>query len=668
MTGPGPVATHLLAPPALALAALVAAGPDPHVPKPVVTAVLARSDTIWFAGTRGTDSTGVAYCYVPRHRSWCGPVAGGAERLRGASILATRPHVPGDAADTVPLTARLALTWSAPGADERGDAIVVERGGSAHWPVLPARPAPPTTPDDAAPDAPARPSAWAIRDDVLWVGLAGWSSEGMSETGGLVRHDLRAHTSRMVAYPLLETATITALAVDGDALWIGTEHPAEYGSYGDAGLLRFEPASGHWRRWATGNAPLPGDLIRLVAVAAGHVYVATGDGLAVFEPEHDRWSVRWFDLGLDGDSIVHRLAEHRPEREREGELEADLLLMESLGVVRRAAFVDSLAGARADRTTPDRADDPLARRALVPFLLDALRPDVPGRSAAAAALAALGDGRAIPRLRTALAADDSAADANARDGIPRAYVVESATVDVAAALARLGAPEGVRWLRARAAEAIGASSSDPDAWLPPATLEAVRALGTVRDTASIPVRLRMLGIPSLRDAAAQSLADHGTLPVWRRMVAHAAADTGAVATVLRVADSSAVRDSSVRASIGTLAVAALRDADAMTRAAAVRVAVLTRDARAVPVLISLVADDDAADTDLHLLSEALVRLTGEHQAPVPVWSDEGSAPRVARFWQAWWSARGAGPFVPVPAPVGAAAHDRWLERMLDGHR
>ncbi len=619
-------------------------GPDPSFPKPTIERVRVVGDTVWFEGTRGFDTVATRYCFVRRSAAWC--------RLpHPASDATVRDALPRSPRDSITLTPGLTLVC------RPGDAwpssceafgVLSSADHRVHWLIPHATRATRGAlqraiglETDELPEMSTFMTAQAIGDRSVWFGMAGGFPEGDGAFGGLVRFDRDRRTVETITHPKLANATVTGLAIDGDALWIGTSHPGEYAPWGSTGILRRDLRTGGWSQLDSATTDLPDNLIQSIAVADGTLYIATADGLAAFDASSRRWSVRYFRRTIIADSIVYALATARPGDEARDE--AMFVLMQELGVRRRAAFVAAMrqvGGERLRRVlapVDDTFAGALAHPALTPFLVEALAS--PQTSAlAASALSRIGDRQTIQPIRQALA---------------RVTDV-SAGATIAASLARLGDTGGLDWLHRHLAPGFATH----------VRREALTALRTIRDTASIgpviSVAARGDTPDDLRHAAVEVLQGYESIRVWRRIV-----DTATHVPVLRpsvvaAADSIALSDATVEKAVGDWAIALLESGGEQAPYAAVRSAVRLRPHEAVRSLARAVI---TSQTWGPLAAQELVRLTGVDTAPaLDPWSAEGQ--RAARdFWSVWWSDN-ASRYVVVSPDAGRRAYDTWFARVI----
>jgi hypothetical protein len=311
---PSPYVTSLLLG-VLALAGSAFLQPGPLVSKPWIQRVRVVGDTVWFEGDRGYDSVKVRYCFARRTGEWCTlPRPGWTERPSA--------QVPRGRADPVTLAPGLTLVCRraiAAGADCETFGVRAH-GDTSLYPLIPRAS---TTvlamlqravglETDEPPTVSEFITAWTAADDAIWFGLGGGFPEGYGAYGGLLRFDRARRTVETIVHPRLADATVTGLAIDGDTLWIGTIHPAEYGPVGSTGVLCQNLRTRRWTTLDSAGVWLPDKLIQAIAAHDGALFVATRDGLAAFDARTARWSVRYFRRTTIAGSIGYVLTERRP--------------------------------------------------------------------------------------------------------------------------------------------------------------------------------------------------------------------------------------------------------------------------------------------------------------------------------------------------------------------
>lgn len=298
----------------LALAGHAALQAQRSVPKPWIHQVRVRGDTVWFEGDRGFDSVRIRYCFARRTGKWCSlPRRGSPDR--------SSARVPRGRDDAVTLVPGFSLVCRAPIAAGECETFAVRaRGDTSLYPLVPRADAsvlamlqraagleteePPTISEYV--------TAWAPAADAVWFGLGGGFPEGYGAYGGLLRFDRARRTVETIVHAGLASATVTGLAVDGDSLWVGTIHPAEYGPVGSTGVLCRNLRTGRWTVLDSAGAWLPDKVVQAIAAHEGTLFIATRDGLSAFDTRSGRWSVRYFRQATIGGSTGYALAERRP--------------------------------------------------------------------------------------------------------------------------------------------------------------------------------------------------------------------------------------------------------------------------------------------------------------------------------------------------------------------
>jgi hypothetical protein len=296
---------------ALALSVQPASAPQ----KPWIQSIRTYGDTAWFEGERARDSVRVRYCLALATGEWCAMPRAGSSGDAGVRV--PRRH-----SSSVALTPDLALVCRPP-VEPSGECeafAIRARGDTALYPLVPTATPPVLAMLQRAAgietEDPPRMSefvtAWVTTADAVWFGLGGGFPEGIGAYGGLLRFDRVRRTVETVVHEGLADATVTALAVDEDRLWVGTIHPAEYGPVGSTGVLWRELHTGRWTRLDPTGAWLPDRLVQAIAASRGMVFIATQDGLAAFDTRRQRWSVRYFRLTARAGSAEYALVERRP--------------------------------------------------------------------------------------------------------------------------------------------------------------------------------------------------------------------------------------------------------------------------------------------------------------------------------------------------------------------
>ena len=110
----------------------------------------------------------------------------------------------------------------------------------------------------------------------LWFGLTFYDGEGMTGVGGFGFFDSAAQDFEMYYPPEIANWPTSALLVEADAIWLGLEGRGE-GAPSAGGLLRWDRATQETQRCP--DAPL----IHGIARQGSRLYMATGEGAAIFE-------------------------------------------------------------------------------------------------------------------------------------------------------------------------------------------------------------------------------------------------------------------------------------------------------------------------------------------------------------------------------------------------
>ena len=293
----------------------------PRLDRPDVYGIAVRRDTIWFCAIAPRDTQHVAYGFARASRTWKtipgDRPCGSAKRVVRTSHLDTMP---------LSLSGGLRIEVASPPRDSSG----ARQGRSAlrfvdslHSQSLELRPGVPprrvarlvgqagyVDEDTTAVTV----GGFVANDSLVWIGLTGGFPEGEGALGGVHRIDRRSGAWQYIVDSTLAVHAVTGLAQTRDWLWVGTERPAEYGAFGQAGLRRLDLRTGAWRQFTSANSPAPDARIMHVAGDENAVAVASEKGLAVIElrrtgnpREIERWNTRHFVPGFSGDSLVIRL-------------------------------------------------------------------------------------------------------------------------------------------------------------------------------------------------------------------------------------------------------------------------------------------------------------------------------------------------------------------------
>jgi hypothetical protein len=125
------------------------------------------------------------------------------------------------------------------------------------------------------------PEVCAVADDGahLWLAVCYYGGEGSLGLGSVVRFDPRTNETKLFQPPQLATTSITHVAMAGGALWLGTQHFGEGHIQPTAGLVRFDPATGAVRSYATGSSPLLGSIVTALRGEGSTLWVASDEGI-----------------------------------------------------------------------------------------------------------------------------------------------------------------------------------------------------------------------------------------------------------------------------------------------------------------------------------------------------------------------------------------------------
>lgn len=281
---------------------------------PQIRHVYVVGDTVWFDAVGSRQIAVVRYCYDRRRSRWCD------DARPGPGTLATSA-VPRGRSDAVRLAPTLSLVCrDAPATDDPCERFAIRSAADSSVLHLVPTATPATLTmllaaagleTEEVPAISELVSAWATAADAIWFGLAGGFPEGDGAYGALLRFDRARRTVETIVHPGLASATVTALAVDGGKLWVGTAHPAEYGPVGSTGVLSRDLATGRWTTLDSAGARLPDKVIQGLAARDGAVYIATESGLAVFDGRASRWTVAYFQRARDG-GVAYVLSPTRP--------------------------------------------------------------------------------------------------------------------------------------------------------------------------------------------------------------------------------------------------------------------------------------------------------------------------------------------------------------------
>ena len=486
---------------------------------------------------------------------------------------------------------------------------------------------------------------WAVGPDAIWLGTSGGFSEGFGAVGSLFRFDMKTRTLESIWADLLLQSKTTSLSLAHGALWIGTLSEGEYGPGPAEGLLRYDTSARTWSQFRVDSTPLPGDVVWTTATDGERVWIATNGGVAEIDQD-GRWRVGYFAPAMRGDTLVFELTSVRPSP-----VAAKVLyLARRLEIPPTPEFI-----AAAQTIPPERLEclidlqsmydqcvvDVLAVPALAPFLRDALS----GRGAgiAAKALGKLGDRDAIPALREALRVQSQVR--------PAIFAEDRAAIFAEVLWSSLGDSTGLTWVRDRL-------RLDP-------TTSVMFAAARMRDMASVPVLIAMLGSPALEGSAINALSLYESKAVWVQTADGALADPSRAGSFLHgLYTNGAFRGNpDVAEKAHRVALIALRHPDpSVQRAGATHLVRFSKDTTGIPHLIRLLTEDPEHGGDI---LEELVRATAVDSVPAPPFGATEAQLATARaFWTAWWQ-RSRATFGFADEVAGVAAYRRWRDRWPD---
>lgn len=406
-------------------------GPEPAFERPVVQVISLGPDTVWFCGSRRTPS----YFYVRATREWRNataankaPCADGST-IRADGLTTTHP------ARGLWISAVKAPTDSEGQSHGRSYLTVVDSTNRRTVDLKPAFDTPLIKkllePYEVGMDTVSTGiTAVVANDSLIWIGLMGGFAEGMGELGGIYRVDRRTGSYELMIDSVLGEHTITGAASVGPWVWFATENPAEYGPYGDAGLMRLDARNRQWKFYDDSSSPLPDALIRTMESDGRILALATGRGLAIIDlratgapsaaPSANgdesiaRWDVRYFVAGFSGDSMVFNLG---------SKAEASLKVEAAATIAQRFARVgherplyEAAARLPEERLRQgayddvERAAEVLADASLVPALIPVLTTRGDGQLFASFVLGSLGPRAprvAVDAMRAAFLAMDT---------------------------------------------------------------------------------------------------------------------------------------------------------------------------------------------------------------------------------------------------------------------
>jgi hypothetical protein len=134
----------------------------------------------------------------------------------------------------------------------------------------------------------------------LWFGKDFYSGEGYEGVGGFGYFDTTSRSFRIFSLPEIQQASVFAIYVEGNIVWLGLGRRGEWGDGGD-GLLRVDTQTMTTRKFA-----VPG-MATAIMRHAGRIYIGTSEGLSVLLPD-DRVQNTVIDIARDNSFRLSRLA------------------------------------------------------------------------------------------------------------------------------------------------------------------------------------------------------------------------------------------------------------------------------------------------------------------------------------------------------------------------
>ena len=640
----------------------------PRLDRPKVHSVIVRRDTIWFCARAYPNDHATAFAFVRRSRKWLdGRRSARCEREakkpfrdtlyrggRGVLIHVSRPAADSDGA-----------------VNGRSFLIVSDSARKRRITLRPHYTAAQIKALEAVGDVDQDTTSVAVRDvivndSLIWIGLWGGFPEGEGALGGVYRINRRTGAWRHIVDSTLSWHAVNGLAEVAGTLWIATEQPAEYGAFGNAGLLRMRTRTTRWTGFTDRNSPLPDALIQDVGADSRVVAAATEKGLAVGEigskGEIVRWNVRHYLPTFVGDSLVMKLADSSAAVSEPGE--APFLFVQRFGAagreralfeVVRKADPDSLLAMAAEY--PPNARRLLADVSALPALATLLSGGRESQTIAADGLLQINapTPSVLPAVRAAFQAVDTATT--------ELRLWSNVRAQLGQVLNRSNDSTGLLWARAtldRARRDQRPVEPVRQALWNYNIAAAARIAGDAKDDKTLPSILAVAPFVSresrgdLFDAilafhapsawqAALGLVDGGYVDHDRLMIALA---------------STLPADSALRQRVGDIVVQTLADSNAETRRKAVVAARKIRLAGTVPILIQALDRERRFSWMQEELLATLVSLTGRADSP----GFSGDMPRAAMDWWNSLLTTSAGVIPVVSAEDGERAMSDWTRR------
>lgn len=493
-------------------------------------------------------------------------------------------------------------------------------------------------------------SAWSVAPQAIWF-VCPSAGTGIS---ALVRFDRVTHRRRTISNGPVASMRIDALAQTRRALWIAG-HAEPSSGLSDSGVYRLDFGTGTWSRFTADATDWPSGQVTALAASGDSVWVATAEGVGVFDESRATGTVRWFAARM-------RISDSVDDRDRRYvDVEDEYFLTtrppsaEEARERLRIALVQRLAASfagNAEDTTGLAPDSTVAMvRAITPAFLDsALAVDDP-------LVRALAWPPIVARATSNWFSGDSS--------------IVSWDLDVLWAIATAPSPRYAGTLRRLLAHGQLDASGEQ---------VLLRALAALGDSSAV---------ASLSRRTAELLAEQAPSAIQLRQIAATATDTQWHAIVARLSADGTLRAALIPRVyvVSSAALDSLVEHDSVTREVALGLArrelempaetgeiadgkadrwpaadmfLLTHDRSAPAYLIPLIT---RSPDDFRLANSVLMESTGVDSAPAILHPNASERARARRFWEDWWAGHER-TFTPVSLPAGKAALLRWRLRAL----
>jgi len=542
-------------------------------------------------------------------------------------------------------------------------------------------------------------TAFAAGRDAFWFGEFGQ----FAEPAEILRFDRKSHaTTAFAEAPMAQTQAV-ALAVTGRALFFIGQWRGWLDDAG-IGLARYDLASHTWRRFTAADSPLPDDDADAIASSGDSVFVATHDGIAIYDDATGKWTVRFFAtraVVMAHKDVVPGSGSTDENGHRQFEMadRQEIVPHWTLSARRPADNVRELAiVAAAAELSPQDSASPFAKEgiAMAPARFIALMRGVPVAHYDSATNRGgfdveqvLSDARIVALAAASIKADSDGADVNqdvvgavgrmgARQYLERlrAAVRRDSSLwspNVAYTLAALGDSAGWAHLRAYVDEPLepGGPSLTAQGYRYPSLQSAAR-LAMLGDTDVVNLLVR-----TLRANPGMALFElvHEAAPpaAWFGALRDAERNPAAVSEALRMLErlpaEELAPDAETRDAVLRLSRRAFElppDFDSLTAyppglapTSASQIILSLGDSGAIPSLIGAVGVDD-------LYIEAmvtLIKLTAVDSVPAPPKPTAAQRAEAQRFWREWWTSHQP-TFKLPPAGAGVEALRRYRDRWV----